>query len=78
MSVTDGMLVVEAEQRKERHTEGDGYARHELRVGAVRQAVPLPPDVRPDDVVAAYEDGVLEIRIPKPLGVAQKIPITAR
>jgi HSP20 family molecular chaperone IbpA len=78
VTVADGMLLVEAEQRRERHTEADGYQRHELRVGAIRQSVPLPPDARPDDIVATYQDGVLEIRIPRSLNAVRKIPIATR
>jgi HSP20 family protein len=78
VTVADGMLLVEAEQRRERHTEADGYHRHEFRVGAIRQSVPLPPDARPDDIVATYQDGVLEIRIPRSLNAVREIPITTR
>jgi HSP20 family protein len=69
------MLVVEAERHSERRTEADGFERHELRVGAVRQSVPLPPDARADDIVATYEDGVLEIRIPRSVEAVRRIPI---
>ena len=78
VTVADGVLRVEAEQRRERHSEADGYVRHEVRVGAIQQSVPLPPDARPDDIVATYQDGVLEIRIPRSLDPVRKIPITTR
>jgi HSP20 family protein len=76
VTVAEGMLLVEAEQHRERHTEAGEYVRHELRVGAVRQSVPLPPDARPDDIVATYQDGVLEIRVPRSVDAVRKIPIT--
>ena len=78
VTVADGMLRVEAEQHHERHTETDEYVRHEVHVGAIRQSVPLPPDARPDDIVADYQDGVLEIRIPRSLDPVRKIPVTTR
>jgi HSP20 family protein len=76
VTVAEGTLLLEAEQHRERRTEADGYVRHELRVGALRQAVPLPPDARSDDIVASYQDGVLEIRIPRSQDAVRKIPIT--
>ena len=78
VTVAGGVLRVEAEQRFERHTETDEYVRHEVRVGAIRRSVPLPPDARSDDIVAIYQDGVLEIRIPRSRDEVRKIPVTTR
>lgn len=48
------------EERKERN-----YYRRELRYGAFLRAVPLPAEVKSAEAIASYNDGVLEIRLPK-------------
>lgn len=48
------------EERKERN-----YYRRELRYGAFLRAVPLPTEVKSAEAIASYNDGVLEIRLPK-------------
>jgi HSP20 family protein len=48
------------EERKERN-----YYRRELRYGAFLRTVPLPTEVKSAEAIASYNDGVLEIRLPK-------------
>jgi HSP20 family protein len=38
----------------------------ERRLGRFYRRVPLPFDVKPEDIQATLNDGVLEVRIPKP------------
>ncbi len=77
LTVTDGMLHIEAERREEEKTEDKGYLRHELRYGSFSRSLPLPEGVTEADVTASYKDGILEIRIPAPQPEpAKKIPVT--
>jgi HSP20 family protein len=64
IEVTDGMLRVSAERRKEEKVEEKDYMRTELRYGSFSRALPLPAGATEKDVVATYKDGVLEIRVP--------------
>jgi HSP20 family protein len=48
------------EERKERN-----YYRRELRYGAFLRTVALPTEVKSAEAIASYNDGVLEIRLPK-------------
>ncbi len=66
LTVSDGVLRIDAERRQEERTEKDGYLRHELRYGTFRRSLPLPGGVTAADVVATYKDGILEVRIPVP------------
>ena len=77
LTVSDGMLRIEAERREEEKTEEKTYVRHELRYGSFTRVLPLPEGVTESDVKANYENGILEIRIPAPKvePTAVKIPI---
>jgi HSP20 family protein len=66
LTVSDGMLNIEAERREEEKREERGYVRQEVRYGSLSRSLPLPEGVTETDITATYEAGVLEIRIPEP------------
>jgi HSP20 family protein len=66
LTVSDGMLHIEAERREEEKREGRGYLRQEVRYGSVSRSLPLPKGATEADITATYKDGVLEVRIPEP------------
>jgi HSP20 family protein len=66
LTVSDGMLNIEAERREEEKREERGYVRQEVRYGSLSRSLPLPEGVTATDITATYEAGVLEIRIPEP------------
>ena len=66
ITVSDGMLRIDAERRLEKKTEDKGYARHELHYGSLTRTLPLPEGVAESDIKAVYKDGILEIRVPVP------------
>jgi HSP20 family protein len=77
LTVTDGMLHIEAERREEEKTEEKGYLRRELHYGSFTRSLPLPEGVTEADVTASYKDGILEIRVPAPQPEpGKRIPVT--
>jgi HSP20 family protein len=80
LTVSDGMLHIQAERREEEKREGKGYVRQEVRYGSLSRSLPLPEGVTGDEVTAAYQNGVLEIRVPEPKDEpakkAKKIAVT--
>ncbi len=66
LTVSDGILHIEAERREEEKREEKGYVRQELRYGSLSRSLPLPEGVTEADITATYKAGVLEIRIPEP------------
>jgi len=66
LTVSHGILHIEAERREEEKREEKGYVRRELRYGSLSRSLPLPQGVTEADITATYKDGVLEIRIPAP------------
>lgn len=76
LTVSDGMLHIDAERREEEKKEDKGYLRRELRYGSLSRTLPLPEGVTESDIKANYTAGILEIRIPEPTKApAKKIPI---
>lgn len=64
LTVTDGMLRINAERRVEEKSEDKGYTRHELHYGSLTRTLPLPEGTSDSDIKASYTDGILEIRVP--------------
>jgi HSP20 family protein len=59
VAVGDGYLTI----RAERHASVEGAHRSEFRYGVFSRTLPLPAGANPDDVTAAYADGILTITI---------------
>ena len=66
IEVKDDTLTVSAEREKTEETSEDGFYRYERRYGSFARAVGLPQGVDQERIAARYENGVLEIRVPKP------------
>ncbi len=66
VEVKDDTLSVSAEREKTEEASEDGFYRFERRYGTFARAVGLPQGVNQDHIAARYEDGVLEVRVPKP------------
>jgi HSP20 family protein len=79
ITVEDGVLTIKGERRHEQKTEEENYYRFESSYGSFQRNVPLPSGVKADDIAASYDDGILEVVIPKAgaLTSARKIPVTA-
>jgi len=80
ISVSGGMLRINAQRRVEEESEEKGYTRREMRYGSFTRTLPLAEGATEDDIRAGYEDGVLEIRVPvaqpKARGEPRKIPVS--
>ena len=79
LSVTDGVLHIEAHrEEKSEHKDKDGY-RSEFRYGSFSRSIPLPAGADEREVKASYHDGVLEVRVPSPTASKSettKIPVS--
>ncbi|WP_290900173.1 Hsp20/alpha crystallin family protein [Ferroglobus sp.] len=63
--VENGDLVIKAERKEEKEEEGKNFIRKERKYGEVYRRVSLPSEVDIDKISAKYNNGVLEIIIPK-------------
>jgi HSP20 family protein len=65
IEVDDNVLTIRGERKFEEKVDEDRYYRVERRYGSFSRSLALPQGVRADDIEANYEDGVLEVRVPK-------------
>jgi len=81
ISLSDGVLHIRGErQEKSEHKEKDGY-RSEFRYGSFSRDIPMPGSVKPEDVRATYENGILEVRVPvgeDTKSAVTKVPVTKK
>jgi HSP20 family protein len=77
ISVQNGMLVIRGERKREKRSERDNYYRVETTYGSFLRTVPLPDGVRAEDINASYDQGILEVVVPKGAMRAstEKVPI---
>jgi HSP20 family protein len=59
-------LVLRGERKTESEVKEEEYYRTERSYGSFYRRLPLPFEVQPEAITAAYTDGVLEVQIPKP------------
>ena len=60
------VLTISGERRTEHEAKKDGYYRLERSTGTFSRALTLPEGIDPGAVSASFDNGVLEVRIPKP------------
>src|SRR2546421_7705393 len=66
ISVVDGTLVVRGERKQDFQEGTDSLVRRERFAGTFERHVLLPEGTDPSTIEAAYDLGVLEIRVPHP------------
>jgi HSP20 family protein len=66
VELDDNVLTVSGERSRAAEQATERYYRFERRFGSFSRGVTLPPGVQEDAIAAKYENGVLEIRVPKP------------
>jgi HSP20 family protein len=66
IEVKDDVLTVSGERRSEHEDKGEGFHRIERSFGRFSRSLDLPAGVDPEAVSAHFENGVLEVRVPKP------------
>jgi HSP20 family protein len=77
VTVQSGMLSIRGERRQQRTEDGDRYHRIERSYGSFQRTIPLPEGVTEQDIHATYQNGVLEVVVPRAaqLGAAKKVPV---
>jgi HSP20 family protein len=66
IELEDNVLTVTGSRERKHEQRGDNYYRWERRHGQFSRSVALPAGVTEEDIQASYENGVLEIQVPKP------------
>jgi HSP20 family protein len=72
ISVASGTLTIKAETKQQEEKEEPEYYRRERRYGTFQRALTLPARVNSEKAEATFEDGVLELHLPKAAEVRPK------
>lgn len=65
LSITDDVLVIKGERKEKEQVPEDNYYTRECFWGNFSRSIVLPEEADTKNITAAFEDHVLEIRIPK-------------
>jgi HSP20 family protein len=66
LSLEQNVLTLSGERKAEHEEQGEGFYRLERASGSFSRALTLPEGVDGDAITARFDNGVLEVRIPKP------------
>ena len=82
LTLEDDQLVIRGERRRSEEVKDQDYYRVEVDYGTFERRVPVAEGIDEKKVHARYEDGVLEITLPKAVKVeqapkAKTIPVTS-
>jgi HSP20 family protein len=66
VELEDNVLTVSGERKSEREEKREGFYRMERAYGSFSRSLTLPKGIDPEGVTAAFDRGVLEVRVPKP------------
>lgn len=65
VDLTENVLTISGEKKKEEKVEREDYYRFERSFGSFCRRFEIPGDLDTDKITAHFDDGVLEVRIPK-------------
>jgi len=65
VTVRDGILRISGERKSEAVQVGGRYYRQEWSYGVFERAVRVPDGVRAEGITAGFDNGVLEVVVPK-------------
>jgi HSP20 family protein len=66
IELEDNVLSISGERKSDHEERKDGYYRIERSFGAFSRSLTLPEGVNAEAIEAGFENGVLEVKIPKP------------
>ncbi|MDP3025312.1 MAG: Hsp20/alpha crystallin family protein [candidate division Zixibacteria bacterium] len=68
ITLSDDILIVKGERKEKAEPSITGYRNKEINFGMFERNIYLPENIDPDEIVAAYKEGFLEITIKKRKG----------
>jgi HSP20 family protein len=66
IELEDNVLTLSGERKAEHEEKREGFYRMERAYGSFSRSLTLPKGIDPEAVSAAFDRGVLEVRVPKP------------
>jgi HSP20 family protein len=65
ITATEDSICLKGEFKLEEHVKEEGFIRNERRSGKFCRTIPMPTEIKADQVKASFKDGILEITAPK-------------
>jgi HSP20 family protein len=65
ITLEDGLLTIQGERRFAQESSDQQFHRVERRYGSFRRSITLPSQVQADQIEASFDNGVLEVIVPK-------------
>lgn len=65
IEIKEDRLIVKGDTKREEKEEGKGYLRQERSYSSFYRELPIPENILTDKAEASFDNGVLEIRLPK-------------
>lgn len=65
IEVNDDLLTISSEKKDEQKDEQKNYTRREFNYQSFQRSFSLPSSVETDKIDASYDDGVLQVKIPR-------------
>ena len=65
ITISNGILTIKGEKKREEENKGEGYYFMERRYGAFQRSFRIPEEIKVDEVDATYKNGVLKLVLPK-------------
>lgn len=79
VSVVGDTLTIRGEKKAETEIKEENYICRESSYGSFHRSISLPSNINPQKIEANFEDGVLEINLPKAAEVkAKKVSVSAK
>jgi len=79
VELEDDVLTIKGERHQEERAENEAYESTEWPYGAFQRSITLPHSVKREAIEATYENGVVEVRVPKAAEVvAQRIEVKTK
>jgi HSP20 family protein len=66
VELTDDLMTISGERKKEKEEKRDGFYRSERSYGSFYRQIPLPEGAKTENAAATFHDGVLEVTIHAP------------
>src|SRR5437773_10797250 len=73
VEVADNAITIEGERKGEKEEKGEGFYRSERSYGKFYRRLPVPEGAHAGDATATFNNGVLEITMPAPKHLGQKV-----
>jgi HSP20 family protein len=76
VTVSGDTLTIRGKRERTHEEQGRDYLHREVSYGSFERSITLPAGIDPDQIKAAYKDGVLELTAPAPKELSpRKVPV---